>query len=298
MTFLTKTFLVTGKNRKMLLDRLKTKGVRVLKLKILDEKRAKFTIDSKDTLKFFAICKNSWYNVLVNIGGICAPFYICGKKAIIIVFAILFFALSFFCDNLYFGNVYQGDALYYRAVIEKSFEDAGIKKNEVFSQNKLDQVNKRLSAESSVAFISIQKRGNKAIIYLKRSVIEPKKMVTLNHDLVAEQDMVILNITVYSGTAVVSKGSFVKKGEVIASASYLLKEEIISCPLVCEVNAECTFEYIYEHNATLDDGVKANALAMAKFKLGDYDVRSFDFVELGKNKLKVTIKYEKSLIGG
>ena len=90
MRWLTETYLLVGRNRKNLLQKLNKEGVRVRKLEIFDEKNAKITIDKKDTPKYFAICKNSWYNKLLKIGGICAPIY----KAIkfpLITLAILFF---------------------------------------------------------------------------------------------------------------------------------------------------------------------------------------------------------------
>ena len=52
MRMLTKTFLVTGRNRNILLQRLKKYGVSVFKIQIIDEKRAKITIDEKDTPKY------------------------------------------------------------------------------------------------------------------------------------------------------------------------------------------------------------------------------------------------------
>ena len=62
MRWLTETYLLVGRNRKNLLQKLNKEGVRVRKLEIFDEKNSKITIDKKDAPKYFAICKNSWYN--------------------------------------------------------------------------------------------------------------------------------------------------------------------------------------------------------------------------------------------
>ena len=74
MALLTKTYLVKGLNRNLLLQKLIKAGIRVKKLKIIDEKNAEITIDGKDCSKYIAICKKTWYNSLVKVGGIFSPF--------------------------------------------------------------------------------------------------------------------------------------------------------------------------------------------------------------------------------
>lgn len=298
MRMLTKTFLVTGRNRNILLQRLKKYGVSVFKIQIIDEKRAKITIDEKDTPKYFAICKNSWYNKELKIGGICAPFYLMIKKSILTVFLLVFFAITYFADFLFLGAVYQGEAVLYKRQIEDAFSDVGIKKYSAFSQTQLDSALAVLQKSEDIAFITLKKSGSKAIVYLKTAKALPDKLQTFNSDFIASEDMRILNITVYSGTAMVQKGDFVKKGQVIAKASNVVKETEVPTLLTLAVSAECIFEYIYESANRIDDSTKQNAFVMAKFMLGDYQILSHSFENIDNNKLKVIIKYEKNLIGG
>jgi hypothetical protein len=110
--------------------------------------------------------------------------------------------------------------------------------------------------------------------------------------------MVILNLTVYSGTACVSIGQAVKRGEVLVRAIHVIKEEEIKAPIFCVITAECVFEYIYTSNYPLNGDSNLNALASAKFALGDFTVRSYTTQKIGKNQIKVILKYEKTLNGG
>ena len=298
MNFLTFTYYVMGRNHLLLIDKLKKKGVNLKKIEIIDTKRLKITIDSKDRLKFFAICKNSWYNKLVKVGGLFAPIYSFIRKPAILLGTVFFFCISFWANTLYFETQFKGDARLFSRQIENVFEDVGIKKFYPFTQSQLDEANKKLLTEEKLSFISILKDGNRAVVYIKKSVQPPNFLTALNTDFVASEDMIVLKITVYSGRAVVTQNSSVKKGDVIAKASYLIKEQEIACPLVFTMTCECTFVYEYQSLHKIDDGIKVNALTLAKVALGDYPVRSYQIVNIDEKNLKVILKYEKTFFGG
>ena len=298
MNLLTVTYLIVGRNRKYLLQRLSKSKIAVKKLEIIDEKHAKITIDKKDSLKYFAICKNSWYNKELKIGGFCAPIYKAVKNPLITIAVILFFASAYFADNVYLESVYVGDALLYQSVVENQLEEVGVTKFKRFSQDSLNEAASALQKQSGISFITIKKRGNKAVVDLKSELAPPSKLLVFNSDYLAPEDMTVLNLTVYSGMAVVKNGDFVKKGEIIAKASCLIKDEEKPCPLILALTAECDFVFYYESAYGVNDSIKLNAAASAKHMLGDYTVRSYKIEQIDKNKLKVVLKYEKTLIGG
>jgi hypothetical protein len=129
-----------GRNRKYLLQRLSKSKIAVKKLEIIDEKHAKITIDKKDSLKYFAICKNSWYNKLLKIGGLFAPLYKAVKNPLITIAVIFFFSFAYFADGIYLKSVYLGDSLLFQNVIDNHLEEAGITKFKPFSQERLNEV--------------------------------------------------------------------------------------------------------------------------------------------------------------
>ena len=298
MNLLTVTYLVVGRNRKYLLQRLSKSKIAVKKLEIIDEKHAKITIDKKDSLKYFAICKNSWYNKLLKIGGLFAPLYKAVKNPLITIAVIFFFSFAYFADGIYLKSVYLGDSLLFQNVIDNHLEEAGITKFKPFSQERLNEVAIKLQKQAGISLVTIKKHGNQAIIDLKMEQSAPNKLLIFHNDYLAPEDMTVLNLTVYSGTAVVKNGDFVKKGEVVAKASCIIKEEEQACPLVLALTAECVYEYYYETTYSINDSIKLNAVASAKHMLGDYTVRSHKVEQINKNKLKVVLKYEKTLIGG
>lgn len=298
MSYLKFTYLVSGLNQKLLVYRLQKSKINILDIKFINKKLLKITIDSKDRLKFFAICKNSWYNKLVNIGGLCAPLYKLYKNIALTVGLIAFFSICYFSNNLYFKTDYLADSHLYKTQIQSAMQSAGIKKFKPFTQEQLDKASELVREINQISFITITKKGGSAVVYLKQSVAMPLPLKTYASDFVAPEDLVILKITVYSGTQLKNQGDYVKKGEVIAKAGYIIQEKEYPCLLSLALTAECTFEYIYNYSGRLTSEIKTNALALAKIYLGDYPVRSYSLKEINNNKLKVIIKYEKTLCGG
>ena len=298
MSFLTFTYLVTGRNQLILIEKLQKAGVNLKKIENIDAKRLKITIDSKDRLKFFAICKNSWYNRLVKVGGFFAPAYKLAKNFYLFIGILLFFAISIYANTLYFQTQFEGDALLFSKQIESTFQQVGIRKFHPFTQAQLDSVKLILERDEKLSFISVTKKGNSAVVYLKQSLTEPTTLPTLNSDFLAPEDMTVLKITVYSGRAIAQPNTFVKKGEIVAKASYLIKDSEVACKLAFTMLSECTFVYEYESAYKIDDSVKNNALTLAKVVLGDYTVRSYNFEIVGIKRVKVILKYEKTFFGG
>ena len=167
-----------------------------------------------------------------------------------------------------------------------------------FSQEQLDKAKLKLESNNKLSFISIVKKGNRAVVYTKQSVLEPSVLNVLHSDYIAQEDMLILKITVYSGRAVVNQGDFVKRGDLIAKASYLIKDNEVACPLVFTMASECTFTYEYVSSYKLDDSAIQNGLVLAKIALGDYELRSCTYAVVSEKSIKITIKYEKTFFGG
>ena len=298
MVMLKKTYVVEGLNQKILLDRLIYSKINLLKVKKITQKCLEITIDSKDDLKFFAICKNMWYNKLIKVGGILSPFYLMVKNPLKIVCLLLSLFIIFFGENVYLESSYKGDAIAYRSAIESAFEQAEIKRYSFFSEGKLERVRQILNEQYSFGYLQIQKRGNKAVIEIRALKSEPQRLVGLKSDLIALENLKILNATVYSGTLLKSVGESVSKGEVIAGAYYFIGDSKIDCELLAVITAECTYTYEYKANTKITNDTLLNAIASAKLMLGDYEVISSEYKITDGNLITVTLKYEKLICGG
>lgn len=295
MIFLKNTYLVEGRNRNILLSRLKKHGVRVLNVVILSEKLTEITIDSKDSEKFFAICKNLWYNKSVKISGIVAPFYTAGRNLAVTAFVVIFFLLCFLFGNTFAGEIYEGDSLFFKAEIAEALENSHIKRLSYFDQKDLDKVKIALEKDPKISFARVEKWGNKAIIDIKKQKTPPAMLKRRTGDIVARENLKILNISVYSGTPFFKKGDSVKKGETIVGGYYIEEEKVIPCDIIAEISVECTFLYDYKSKFGLKDEDIGLALSIAEFSLGDCEILSAETKKLDKNTLRITIKYEKEI---
>ncbi|MBQ7407806.1 MAG: sporulation protein YqfD [Clostridia bacterium] len=298
MVLLTQKFLVIGKNRQMLLNRLKKRGVGIIKLKILSENRMEITIDKKQSTIFFAICKNMWYNIPLRVGGLLSPFYLLVKKPLIALCVALYFLIAIYGGNLYFGAHYLGDSVYFKPQIEQALKSVGISELSYFTQDKLVKAQLILSKTDGIAFVSLQKWGNKAIIDIKGEVVSPNYVKTYSSDIVANEHMKIIYVAVYSGTQLVNVGDVIDKGDAVVGAYHLINEEKIPCEIIAEVIAECVFEYEYQSRFDISDGTLSHAIAAARLALGDYLVTSYKTEKINENTVKVFLTYNKQICGG
>lgn len=294
MRAFTRTYEVTGLNRNLLISRLKRNGVNIIKLKIISDKRAEITIDNKDTAKYFAICKNMWYNKPIKTGGFFAPLWFFKKNAAKVVAVLCFVTMVCAFENVYFGTVYKGDSQAYEKSVQAALQSAGIKKFCFFGQSDLVEAENYLLNEN-VSFISLTKNGNKIIADLRENKEPPSKITPLQSDLIADEDFKILKIAVYSGTPMFAAGDEVKKGQVIIGAFDESSGERKSKPILAAVSGECVYVFVYNSPFTADENTVSAAVAAAKNALLNKKIFSCESEVSGKT-VTVTIKYEKQII--
>lgn len=298
MKLLTKTFLVSGRNRNLLFQKIAKNKINALKIKIINEKFAEITIDNKDCLKYFAICKNMWYNKLVKVGGILAPFYLLVKNPLKTIALTLSLCIILLGENLYFKTDYQGDSLLVRPYIERLFAENGINKYCFVTNAKLQSLKSQLQKQENVGYARVEKVGNKIIVDLRLLKNSPSKPQPLKTDLIANENMKILKATVYSGTLLKGAGEVVKKGDVIAGAYKIIDEKIYPCDLYAFISAECSYVYTYTAKFDINNELLARVYEVAKFNLGDFEILSHNITVDNNNTVKVVIKYEKIICGG
>lgn len=297
MRALTYTYKVAGRNRAELVSRLKKQGVDLLNVKIIDDKTAEITIDKKDRAKYFAICKNIWYNNLSKRGGLLAPLVYIYKNAAKSIGVLIIVLAMIFCENLYFGTEYRGDAIFYRGKIESAFETAGIKKFGFFRESDLKKVSSILSAEQNLSFLTLKKRGNKAIVSIKELKPSPQKFPVFYSDVIESEPCEIIKITVYSGTALKKAGDKAAAGDVIIGAYYEKESgERVSCPIIATYSAKYVFVYDYEAGLGFSEDCFSDAIAAAKtelFKTEEFPILGAYCTQNGAS-VRVIIEYEKT----
>ena len=297
MRLLTYTYKVSGRNRADIISRLKKQGVDLLKVKIIDDKTAEITIDKKDRAKYFAICKNMWYNVLSKRGGVLAPLTYLRENAAKAIGVFLIVFAMIFCENIYLGTEYLGDAVLYRNKIESAFEEAGINKYGFFRESDLKKVSAVLSAEQNLGFLTLKKRGNKAMVSIKTLKPAPQKFPVYYSDVIESEPCEIIKITVYSGTALKKAGDKAAAGEAIIGAFYEKEDGArVACPIIATYSAKYVFVFDYEAMPGFFEDCVPDAITAAKtelFKNEEYPILNV-FCTKNGDFIRVTIEYEKT----
>jgi len=297
MRLLTYTYLAVGYNRVAVLNRLNRAGIDVLKMLVIDEKRAEITISAKDRAKYFAICKNMWYNSEIRTGGILAPVYSLIRSPFILLGVAIFLFLTVIGSNLYFGNEYEGDSLVYRADIERVFADVGICEYKSFDDEMLDRAENILKAKIDFDYINIKKSGNKAVITAYASIKAPEKIKISDKDVIADENCRILKMTVYTGTPLVEEGAEVVVGQpVIGAYSVLNDGRTVKTNVTASVTVESRFIYEYFPRFGISEQTISEAVAAAEFMLGNETVLRSE-VNADGNGIIVTLYYERLLFG-
>ncbi len=297
MRLLTYTYTAVGRNRTCMLQRLSAAKIAVLDLRILNEKTVEITISAKDRAKYFAICKNMWYNDLKCVSGVLAPLFRLFSSPANIAGVAVFLALAVIIDGVYLGAVYRGEAIFYKAAIEEALSEAGVKEYSFFDDLRLGVAENTLESKTGANFIKIEKSGNRAIITAYGDKKSPEKINSSAVDVCADGSYKILKITVYSGTPLVKSGDEVKSGDVLIGAYEQLSDgSVIHCNAVGFVTAEKSFKYDFYCAHGVTEAARERALSAALFMLGDKTVlyRTIDEFDGG---LSVTLFYEEIIFG-
>ena len=217
---------ITGSNISALITKLVSIGL-VLHNVNRDKNSLFFSISEKDYRKLSNINLDSYQVKIIRNGG---TSYIKSKFIAnlgIIIGLILSIILYFTVSNRVFYIKIMGLEKIDKTIVEESLESVGIK---FFSKipDKTEEIKKHLEKSFAFSLVSVITKGNALIVNVKE---ELDAVIDGYSDIVAEFDMVIKDIVVYSGTPSVQKGDIVRNGETLVFAyNYLNNEKQIVKP--------------------------------------------------------------------
>lgn len=224
------------------LTRLAKAGIAVFEARRIGAGRVRFKVKSKDLQKIFAIFPRSCYtvNIIRNSPARRAAEFV-KKRAVLCamaaVFALLVTASGFFVLRIRFvgsGSWYAEEAL-------PILSEAGVRAFVPFGEERAQRAERALSALPSVSFCSVEKEGLVVTVTIEVNaelpVQEPQKQF------LSPADGRVESITVMRGTALVSEGDAVQKGQPLVSGEVIVGEgenaahrqtyPVARCSLLC-----------------------------------------------------------------
>lgn len=291
-------YYVKGENLRYLPELLHRKGADVHSFKQISKTECFIEIDFIDSYKFFAICKNMCYNKkVVKYSGILAPLTFFIKKVGYLVGGILFLVLTALINNLVLDVKVIGSGSCFENQTKDIIYTEGVSKYSFFWDIDLKSLEREILVKSPrLSFVSVKKKGNVLVVDTALSTSEPEVLGKNACDLVSSCDGVIEEITVLRGTALVSAGQEVKKGDALVGAYILGKDDsVYNTFVIARVKILKKTEYFYKCNGASENNVSI-AYALAEFnESGEIKDKSHEVVDGG---VKVTLTVRITVYGG
>lgn len=291
-------YIVSGQNLVNLLNKLKKEEIEVQDVKFYKRNTLTLRVKIKDEQKFFAIIKNLCYNVkkVKNKGKLLFLYNLLLSPSII-VGAVAFIVLTIIFSGMIMGVSYTGNGARYSAEVSAYLESKGIVERTFFSAVDLEGLaNDLLSSSDKFSFVSCKKKGNTLLINLILAENKTNLLSGKEKNLYSSDFGVVQEIKVYRGTALVSVGDFVNKGDMLVSGHMEIKEKRVEVNALAVVTllAEQQFTYIAEDNA--EEEAKAFALSSCPFEAEDVSVDKRE--KNGKYYYRVKVYYKRIIYTG
>lgn len=257
-------FTIEGLNRERFFNTLQKKGITAYNLKTLGAKKTEFAIDSEDLKKFFAITEDLCYNIKqVRKRGVLAPFAALFSRFGVLVGALLFTAAAVAADFAVFSVDYSGSGAIYEEYAGEVLASCGVVPFSFTNAKKLETASKTLLKDSETfSFVSVEKRGTHVKVHLVLSPEASGVVDTNRKELLSPADGIVESVTVLRGTALVSAGDAVKKGDALIGGYNEIKDTVYETYVLGTVNILCVTEYTYLGGE--NDEEKASAFAAAE----------------------------------
>lgn len=204
---------VEGLNQIRLLNTLRGEGINVRKARFISQSRMSITLRGKDLKKGVAILERLCYNYTINsvVGGM-------GKKLLRrlpLIIAVTLSVIAIFCSNLFvWGIEIEGADGAMRMEILDTIDSCGVGAFSPKSRVDEGEIARALREIDGVSSASVTLCGNVLTVSVLTSD-EPLPPNIGGNSLKSDFDCVITRIVVESGTATVSVGDTVKRGDVL-----------------------------------------------------------------------------------
>lgn len=257
-----------GNNLNSLICRLSNKGLKLID--VVKDDALNFSINARDYNVFKSLDLSGYEITLLHAGGGYYAKCLFLSKLGGILGLIVAIALYIFVSNKIFFISISGTTNIAEDEVCNTLKNIGVERFKNMPSD-TQYIEEYLSNNFNFSLVSVITRGNAVIINVK----EELPSVSLDgNDLIAEYDMVINSIEVYSGTAMVSAGDIVRCGEILVSSSMVVGENVVSVEPKAKITAT---RYISESYKFLNEETRI-------VRTGKKKITSSSFC-LGKNKI-------------
>ncbi len=260
------TYLIEGLNLDRFINSVKNKGITLYNAKKISNKQLIVSVSYYDSKKFFANAKELCYNIKkIKEKGKSLPLVKMWKGLGIFVGMIIFSLSTFFFNDFIYEFSFVGSGSVYKREVLSYLNSIGVKEYQRFSKFDFEKIEDEVLADNqNLSFVSIEKHGNTLVI---DSAIATDKIDRLNGNvyfLTSDVFGTIEKINVYRGTALVKKGDYVKKGDLLVDGYMTIKEQVVKINVLASLSIIAEEQFVYFSEAD-NEQEKAELLACANF---------------------------------
>lgn len=248
------SYRICGYNFDRLINALYRKKIKLFDIK-KDGKFLFITVKGTDEQKLFAITEELCYNNIVKIKergkSLIIPFLI--RNIGIITGAVLLFISAVLFDNVLLDVNYTGTGKTEYQQIETVLYKKNIKRFSLFSDIDIPRLEDELLRETDAfSFISCKKNGNRLVV---DATLNNQRQQIQNDNvekIYAPFSGVVKSVIVYRGTALVSVGDRVNKGDLIVDGFMTVKELTSPCNVLAIITIEEEIEKVFFFDRIVD----------------------------------------------
>lgn len=237
-------------------------------LQRLDGNRVEFELTDKDMAKLTSLNLTNYHYEVVNVGGLRKALNtVIYRIGLIVGLALSIIGVFVLNNRLLHIHVYGLTSVAEDAVVES------VREYGVSTLSKMDFANEELenylSKEFKFSLVSVVKKGNSLIISVKEELPDIEEQYT---PIIADFNMVIQNIQVYSGTARVKAGDVVRKGDVLIEPYVVSGEDKVYVPPCGDISVIGYFSasYIFSNSREVVVRTGNKQLISHELRLGKY----------------------------
>lgn len=205
------------------LTKLARAGICVYDVERKSKTCLRMRVKSKETQKIFAIFSGSCYTVReVGCAGLKKPLLFMKKRWGLLLGAAIFLAAAFVSQAFVLKIDVVGSGSHYEREAVSILGSAGLKRFSLYSRERADEAERALMRLPSVSFCSVEKSGSVLTVTLEENAETPVSEREKN--LFSPIAGRVESVAVVRGTALVSEGDEVSKGQILI-AGYALSGE-------------------------------------------------------------------------
>ncbi|MBO7149924.1 MAG: sporulation protein YqfD [Clostridia bacterium] len=260
------TYLIEGLNLDRFINSMKNKGITLYNIKKTSNKRLIVSVSYQESKIFFANAKELCYNIKkIKEKGLGLPLIKMWRGVGVLVGIIIFCFSTFFFNDFIYEISFSGSGSVYKREVLSYLNSVGVKEYQRFSSFDFERIEDGVLADNSnLSFVAIEKHGNTLLVDLALATDNVDRLDGNVYSLTSAVNGTIEKINVYRGTALVKKGDYVNKGDLLVDGYMTIKEQTVKINVLASLSIIAEEQLLYSSKKD-NEQEKAELLARANF---------------------------------